>query len=52
MKKAEAKAQILALFDKKGTADYFDIMNCLDMDLELIIEICNELIDDGKLEEI
>ena len=52
MTKSVATAQILALFETKGTADYFDIMECLDMDLKLIVEICSELVSDGKLEEI
>lgn len=52
MERSEAKAQILELYQKEIQLDYFGIMEHLDIDLELIVELCNELVDDGKLEGV
>lgn len=47
----QAKAEIEELF--KNTTDslyYSDIMEQLGIDLELVVSVCNELLDEGKIE--
>jgi hypothetical protein len=47
--KEEAKEMILKLFEQKGELDYIEIMSTLDLDLELIVELCAELEKEGKI---
>ena len=48
--KEEAKAEIMALFDaSKGPLYYSEIMEQLGIELELVVEICQELIDEGVI---
>ena len=47
----QAKAEIEALL--RNTTDslyYFDIMKRLGLDLELVVSVCNELVNEGKIE--
>jgi len=41
--RSEARQQILALFDRKDTWDYWEMFSETDLDFELILGICNEL---------
>ena len=48
--KEEDKQKIQEYFDNSdGDVFYDDIMSDLDIDLETVVEICNELIDEGKI---
>ena len=48
--KEEAKAEIAELFDKTEVPLYYsDIMEQLGIELELVVEICQELIDEGVI---
>ena len=50
MDKEEYKQKIQEYFDNSdGDVFYDDIMSDLDIDLETVVEICNELIDEGKI---
>lgn len=48
----EVKAVILQLYEQDKELDYYDIISRFDVDLELVIQICAELEDEGKLEVI
>ena len=48
----EAKESVLKLFEEKGELDYIDIASTLDLDLKLIVEICSELVQEKRIEEI
>lgn len=48
----EAKEHILHLFEEKGELDYYDLMVELGLDLDLVIEICEELVKERRIEEI
>jgi len=41
---------ILALFKEKGTLDYLEIFETLDLDLEMIVKACAELEREGRIE--
>lgn len=44
MTRLEARQQILALFDRRETLDYWEIFSeTTGLDFELILEICDEL---------
>lgn len=45
----EAKEQILKLFEEKGELDYIEIVSTLDLDLKLVVEICEELEKEKKI---
>jgi hypothetical protein len=49
LSREEAKGMIMELFDQKGELDYIEIMSTLDLDLELIVELCAELEKEGKI---
>lgn len=52
MSHSQAKEMILTLFKDKGEVDYIDIMSSLNLDLDLIVEICDELEREKKIEAI
>lgn len=46
----QAKAEIVELFDQTETPLYYsDIMRRLGVELELVVEICQELLDEGVI---
>ena len=45
----EAKEEIRQLFARREVADYEDIVTELRIPLELAVEICEELIQDGEI---
>jgi hypothetical protein len=47
--RAEAKREIKELFAQGEALDYEDIIDKLSLDLELVVGICNELIDEGEI---
>ena len=48
--KEEARAEIIKLFDKTEEPLYYsDIMEKLGIELEMVVEICQELIDEGVI---
>ena len=47
----EAKQKIEQLFKKRDVLWYSDIAEILGLDLELIVDICRELIEEGKIED-
>jgi CheY-like chemotaxis protein len=47
--RAQAKEEIRQLFHERGTLDYEDIIDELQLDLELTVELCNELIQEGEI---
>ena len=50
MSRIKAKEAILTLFAEKGELDYIDIMSSLDLDLEMIVDICAELEEEKRIE--
>ena len=46
----QAKDMILAFFKGKGTLDYLEIFETLDLDLEMIVKACAELEREGRIE--
>jgi DNA-binding MarR family transcriptional regulator len=46
----QAKDMILTLFKEKGTLDYLEILEALDLDLETIVKVCDELEQEGRIE--
>lgn len=53
VKKKIAKQEVEELFSSsKKDLYYSDIMEKLGLDLELVVEICKELIKEGKIEDI
>jgi len=50
--KEQARDMILCLFHDKGTLDYAQIYDTLDIDLETIVNICEELEHEGIIEGI
>ncbi|HGJ66909.1 TPA: hypothetical protein ENS27_16240 [bacterium] len=48
----QARDMILNLFHEKGTLDYAVIFDTLDIDLEIIVNVCEELEHEGIIEEI
>jgi hypothetical protein len=48
----EAKRMILKLFEEKGELGYSEIVSNLNLDLELVVEICDELEQEKKIEGI
>lgn len=47
--KEEAKQAISELFRERGELGYSDIMETLGFDLDVIVEVCAELEDEGKI---
>jgi len=45
----EAKGEIKYLFSEGHTLYYSDVATKLRLDLELVVEICNELINEGEI---
>jgi Mn-dependent DtxR family transcriptional regulator len=50
--KEEAKEMVLRLFEQKGELDYVDIAETLDLNLKLVVEICTELEQENRIEEM
>ena len=50
--KDEAKKMVLKLFKQKGELDYVDIAEALDLNLKLVVEICADLEQENRIEEI
>ena len=46
----EAKQMIRKLFKQRGELDYIDITDALDLDLKMVVEICAELEEEGRIE--
>ncbi len=46
------RLKVEELFREKGNLDYTEIVSMLDLDLELVVNICEELVKAGKIEEI
>ena len=51
-KTQQAKDMILALFNEKGTLDYIEMLETLDLDLETIVNACTELEQEGRIEGV
>ena len=49
MTKEEGKQMVMKMFDEKNELDYIEIMSALPLDLELIVQICAELEEEGKI---
>jgi len=47
--KPQAKKEIIALFAKEKTLYYSDIAERLGLDLQLVVEVCQELEDEGVI---
>jgi len=47
--KDQAKKEIAELFDKSGTLYFSDIAEMLRLDLELVVQLCEELEKEGKI---
>jgi len=47
--RTEAKQEIKELFAQGEALDYEDIIDKLSLDLELVVDICNELIEEGEI---
>lgn len=45
----KAKKEIMELFAKEGGLHYFDIADKLRLDLEFVVDICDELVNEGKI---
>jgi hypothetical protein len=50
--KDEAKREVLELFQAGGTFFYSDIAERLRLDLPMVVEICQELEEEGEIGEI
>jgi hypothetical protein len=50
--RVKAKSDILALFEREEKLDYFEIIAHLDIELEVVVKLCDELVAEGKLEEV
>jgi len=50
LSKSEAQREILNLFESGNTFYYSDIAGKLNLDLELVVDICNELEKAGKIQ--
>ena len=50
MSREKAKEVILKLFAEKGELDYIDIMSSLDLDLDMVVDICAELEEEKRIE--
>jgi hypothetical protein len=46
----DAKAEIASLFSQGKVMYYSDVARELKLDLELVVDLCNELMDEGKIE--
>lgn len=47
--KEEAKEMIIKLFEDQGELDYIDIVKTLNLDLELVVKICEDLEQEKKI---
>jgi hypothetical protein len=47
--RSEAKKEIKEFFAQGDALDYEDIIDKLSLDLELVVDICNELIEEGEI---
>lgn len=50
--KIKAKKLIIDLFAKKKELDYAEIMSELELDLTVVVEICDDLEREGKIKTI
>lgn len=50
--KDEAKRAILDLFEQKGELDYGDIMEALGLDLAVVVEVCRDLEEEGRIKAL
>lgn len=48
----EVKIKILQLYEQDKELDYYDIISRCDIDLELVVQICAELENEGRIEVI
>ena len=48
----DAKEEIIRLFEQRGELDYVEIMEALGLDLKLVVEICDGLEKERKIEAI
>lgn len=48
-RKQQLKAKVLEFFAQNVEADYYDLMTELDINLKLVVEICDELFEEGKI---
>jgi len=48
----EAKLRIVRLLIERKKLDYLDIVTELKLDLRLVVDICEELIEEGKIEDV
>jgi len=51
MSRKEAKSKIVELFKTEETLDYGTIVERLQLSLPLVVDICNELEEEGKISE-
>ena len=49
LSKEEAKQEIRDLFTAGGTWYYSDIVRRLKLDAEMVVDICNELMEEGEI---
>jgi len=47
----EAKLRIVQLLIERKKLDYLDIVTELKLDLRLVVDICEELVKEGKIED-
>lgn len=48
----QAKQEILEYVRMKGRGSYTTIVEALNLDLQLVVELCEELVTEGKIEEV
>ena len=49
LSREDAKAEIIDLFSQGNVLDYEDVVTQLRIDLELAVELCDELIEEGEI---
>ena len=52
MPREQAKQEIFEYVQAKGRGSYATIVEALNLDLELVVELCEELTKEGKIEEV
>ena len=50
--KDQAKKEILELFSKDKVLHYDELAETLRLDLRFVVEVCNELVSEGKIGEV
>ena len=48
----QAKQEVLQYIQAKGRGSYSTIVEALTLDLQLVVELCEELAKEGKIEEV